>query len=244
MTDDTYNGWPNRATWLMHLHLSNDQGLYNETTDVASNAFHEPLLWHPSDKTDEARVRLNIAGEALAEWVRDWIADGVVEDGGCAALLAGDLVLEGLSGVEWREVAEAFLEDELVDWTDTEFELKVTWAVLAEDGSVVDRFFTREAAVDSLPAYGPGHTVERVPEPELDTESSASRQHYIDTGRYLPRDDSDDDQDAAVLRDSTGWLMDCPRCGRVEGFPDSEAGRRAAAIACCAHPCSAVDDER
>ena len=36
-TDETdrYNGYANRETWAFNLHWQNDQGLYNETLDVA-----------------------------------------------------------------------------------------------------------------------------------------------------------------------------------------------------------------
>ena len=34
-----YNGWENKFTWLVHLHLSNEEHLMNEITDLVA---HEP----------------------------------------------------------------------------------------------------------------------------------------------------------------------------------------------------------
>ena len=33
--NENYQGWANRETWAFMLHVNNDQGLYNETLEVA-----------------------------------------------------------------------------------------------------------------------------------------------------------------------------------------------------------------
>ena len=34
-TDEKYNGWSNRETWALMLHINNDQGLYEEFRELA-----------------------------------------------------------------------------------------------------------------------------------------------------------------------------------------------------------------
>ena len=38
---DSYNGWENRFTWLMHLHLSNEERLMNEITELVAGEPNE-----------------------------------------------------------------------------------------------------------------------------------------------------------------------------------------------------------
>ncbi|HLL78889.1 MAG TPA: hypothetical protein VKT25_05280, partial [Ktedonobacteraceae bacterium] len=57
-----YNGWENRFTWLMHLHLSNEQTLMHEVAALVAN-------------TSSNRK----AGKLLATWVKatifNWMCD-------------------------------------------------------------------------------------------------------------------------------------------------------------------------
>ena len=64
MTDDTYNGWANRETWAMYLHLSNDQGLWDWVGErVRELAARHWRLW--------GDVYPTFLGESLVELVED-----------------------------------------------------------------------------------------------------------------------------------------------------------------------------
>ena len=92
-----YNGWENRFTWLMHLHLSNEQALMQEVTAlVASTAHHRR------------------AGRLLATWVKamlfNWLCAYPGRDHRFdeqMRLLAWDVAGSALAYTEW---------DDLVRW--------------------------------------------------------------------------------------------------------------------------------
>lgn len=86
-----YNGWENRLTWLMHLHLSNEQALMQEVSAVVASAsshrragrllatwveaalFHWLIAYPERDRRFDEQMRLlawDVTGAALAcvEW--------------------------------------------------------------------------------------------------------------------------------------------------------------------------------
>jgi hypothetical protein len=90
--DETYNGWSNYPTWCVNLWLSNDEGLYNETLDKARFASRQ------ADPTN-----------GLAYSLKFWITDELLPDLG--ASFAADLLGYAVGSVDWREIADAWLED-------------------------------------------------------------------------------------------------------------------------------------
>ena len=105
-----YNGWTNYETWLVHLWLSNDQGLYCIAREIVATAHDEanecdnvPAIW-----TLEQAKRF-LAEEAIKAWVAD-PDNGVIPELG--ATLASDLLNAALSEVDWQEIAEAFQPEE------------------------------------------------------------------------------------------------------------------------------------
>ena len=105
MSDNTrrYNGWTNRATWLLNLHMSNEEGVYIYWTERAET------IAHRSDDNDEAVQRL--AAEIKAE----------VEDGGMIGeQFTDDLLPDNytnetrgrlFASIDYEEVAAAWIED-------------------------------------------------------------------------------------------------------------------------------------
>lgn len=93
MSDDTYNGWVNRETWAVNLHLSNDEGLYHCAMDLA-NEFPDVF-----DRADA---------------FRDWVCDELFSDewlSGSARLRMMRDEVGSVWRVDWREVAELWGDD-------------------------------------------------------------------------------------------------------------------------------------
>lgn len=89
-----YNGWENRWTWLMHLHLSNEQAMYWETVHLVA-----------SERDDVA------AGRLVEQWVKSSITGWVMRSperdrshDGQLGLLAWDLLGSALAYSEWDDL--------------------------------------------------------------------------------------------------------------------------------------------
>jgi hypothetical protein len=98
-----YNGWANYPTWSVHLWLTNEQPLYEETLELVSQPVD--LLGSESGLVyiDEERRQGYAAAERLKSFVRDLID---LDE----ASLRADLVGYALDEVDWREIADALLE--------------------------------------------------------------------------------------------------------------------------------------
>jgi hypothetical protein len=91
MEVDSYNGWENKFTWLVHLHLSNEQALMQE---IMALVIHEP--------DDRA------AGRLIEMWVKGALFNCLTEVAGRASpydefmrLLAWDLAGSALAYTDW-----------------------------------------------------------------------------------------------------------------------------------------------
>ncbi len=94
MDTQPYNGWPNVFTWLVYVHLSSDAVLSRMATQFVAQA--------------SARF---IADESLRAWVEalcnHW-ADSCTDP--LLVTLWGGLLRAGLRQVDWRRLADAFVE--------------------------------------------------------------------------------------------------------------------------------------
>ena len=104
--DKTYNGWTNYETWLVKLWTDNEYAFYLRQTDLANEAREVPI----DDPFDlgitQEQASLRWLEEAYRDMVKEWVYGD--EPPAC---LATDLLGAALSEVNWREIAEALLDD-------------------------------------------------------------------------------------------------------------------------------------
>ena len=85
-TNIIYNGWTNRATWLVKLWIDNEQAMYFYWQDEAQNADSSNQL-----AKDIERYYQDIAPEHIG--------------------LFADLLTSALAEVNWHEIAKSLLND-------------------------------------------------------------------------------------------------------------------------------------
>lgn len=108
-----YNGWKNYATWLVALHLDNDENAQTywteRATEIAECALHcLPSFEHLQDHY--LRDPANVRGGRIS-MLEDVLRASVEEE--CEEGLEGlrlDLIGSVLSTVDWRRIAERYLE--------------------------------------------------------------------------------------------------------------------------------------
>jgi hypothetical protein len=112
-TVETYNGWTNRETWSVSLHLNNDEGLYYDLARILEEAFLEDL----DRETREGWISgVSSAVDSLSEWVEEILSFGYWEEQGVPMPRGIQLMKEdtgSLWRVNWREIVEAELEEEI-----------------------------------------------------------------------------------------------------------------------------------
>jgi hypothetical protein len=87
----SYNGWENKFTWLVHLHLSSEECLMREMTALVADT----PAGYPVEKLVEKWVR-----EALTNWQMN-VPDRYRSYDGYLRLLAWDLIGSALAYADW-----------------------------------------------------------------------------------------------------------------------------------------------
>ena len=93
MSDNTYSGWSNYATWRINLEIFSDQS--------------------PEDVTGNMTAEVSDLADALKEQAEELIESGSSEG------LARDYAFAFLSDVDWREIAQG-MADAYADPADAE----------------------------------------------------------------------------------------------------------------------------
>jgi len=91
-----YNGWENRFTWLMHLHLSNEQSLMNEI---------EALVATTSSNCKAGRLLATWVKAALFNWFCQYPGHDFRFDENMR-LLAWDIAGSALAYADWDELVK------------------------------------------------------------------------------------------------------------------------------------------
>lgn len=98
---DDYNGWANRETWALGLHLSNDWGLYHTCLDMVA---HLP----------RTREGAHQGGDLFQEWFTeryDDMLEAATDAGVPKWITMAVSDLNTLGRIDWVEIAESFMED-------------------------------------------------------------------------------------------------------------------------------------
>ena len=116
MSDETYEGWSNRETWALNLHISNNEGDYRYFVDQALELLDAEM--DEEDATSDPKACSDAAwkfSEALRDWTEQ-VFEMVTEIGGDygsasdeAKMLVADV------GSHWRidylEIAQHWVQD-------------------------------------------------------------------------------------------------------------------------------------
>lgn len=98
MSNDTYNGWANKPTWLVNLWMTNDEG---------GEAWLREQVEQAIDDSDGDR---DDAVSALADALEEQHAEYAGDHGPQAGVMS-DLLSWALAMVNWREIAESHIDD-------------------------------------------------------------------------------------------------------------------------------------
>jgi len=93
MTDKTYNGWTNYATWRVNLEIFDD-----------------------ADKAELFDLTLDAWG--LGHVLHDYVEEHIYEAGGGEGNIAVDYALAFLSDVNWYEIAKHMIDDAQLEKSD------------------------------------------------------------------------------------------------------------------------------
>lgn len=92
------NGWTNRETWLVNLWIS--EGEIGDPQEVDEQARYF------AERNDE-----HAATRKMAEWLEEQVRE--ISCGHISGGLAGDLIGAAIAAVNWEEIAEHYVADQI-----------------------------------------------------------------------------------------------------------------------------------
>ena len=107
---ETYNGWINRETWALALHMSNDQSLDELCSDWATRAVE--LVRDDDETTGSLRSAKNRAGDMLRDWAENLWEETLQSDTApqrWAGLMVSDV--GSLWRVDFSEIMDGYVSD-------------------------------------------------------------------------------------------------------------------------------------
>jgi len=88
----TYNGWTNYETWLTNLHFDNFE-------------FEDQIEDGHFDDLDDEEIRDYVA-EYIEQYVSDYVDESITSNS-----FVQDLVTSSLGEVDWRDIADHYVDD-------------------------------------------------------------------------------------------------------------------------------------
>jgi hypothetical protein len=117
MTTETgYNGWKNYETWVIALWLDNEHHTYNLMRELATEAINEVLI-EGNDFVFDGENQKELIQKASFK-LSDTIKNYIEENNPLAeteASVYGDLLKSAIAQADFTEIAEHYLEEDLVE---------------------------------------------------------------------------------------------------------------------------------
>lgn len=96
--ESKYNGWANYETWLVDLHLNNDQGTQEAVKELLAQDYEYPTI----DRIDALKEFV----EEIANPYQNPDLESIINPN----LFAQDLINATLASVNWQEIIDGFRE--------------------------------------------------------------------------------------------------------------------------------------